>query len=262
MATHDMVIQRGEMARSSGPIEILGAIRESIKAGLDPKELYAIFREEAARTAAAEFNAAFAEFQSKCGPIIRNCTATVISKSGAAFGYRFADLSQIATTIAPLLTECGLSYSFDAKVTGANIEVSCKLRHINGHSETATITIPTESGAGMSPQQKVASAQTFAMRQALRMVLGLTTIDPDDDGASHVETKKDTINDEQARTINDMVIQCDNDKRWTSAEGRAAFFRTFTGKQTGGKVADILAAKYGDAVAALQKVLSRKAGAA
>jgi len=135
------------------------------------------------RAAASEFAGALAAFQGECPSIAKTSTANIPGASGGGFSYKYAELDQIVATIRPLLHRRGLSYSWDCKLDGQLLNCMCTLRHVNGHSVTATFTSPTESKAGMSPQQKVASALTFARRQSLVQVLGLTTCDPDTDAA-------------------------------------------------------------------------------
>ena len=128
------------------------------------REIATLVRQERADRAAHDFSAALATFQKDCPPILRASTAAIVSKSGARFGYRYAELDEIARTVGPMLHGNGFSYSWDSKVDGSTLSCTCTLRHKDGHSEHASFACPTESKAGMSEAQKVASALTFAKR--------------------------------------------------------------------------------------------------
>lgn len=159
------------------------------------------------RIAAQEFARALAEFQSACPPIRKTSTAKIVTKSGREYGYNYAELDEIARTANKLLKDYGLSYTWDSEFDTTNmLRCTCTLRHVNGHSIKATFQCPTESDAGMSAPQKVAAALTFARRQSLVQVLGLTSCDVDSDG-NDPEMNAETISVEQQRTVNDLIIE-------------------------------------------------------
>lgn len=118
--------------------------------------------------------------------------------------YTFAALDEIATTVNPILTECGLSYTWDSKVEGGTITCVCTVRHVLGHHEAATIQLPTDSASAMSSQQKVGAALTFARRLSLTQALGLTTTDDDIDGR---DTSGGTITEEQVHALVALATQ-------------------------------------------------------
>lgn len=139
-----------------------------------------------ARAAAKEFADAMAKFQAECPPISKTSTARIATKGGSAYEYRYAELDEIARTAGPRLHKNGLSYSWDSTISedGRRIRVVCTVAHTNGHKATASFEAPTASISGaMSAQQEVAAALTFGRRQSLIQALGLTTSDPDNDGA-------------------------------------------------------------------------------
>lgn len=156
------------------------------------EKIVALHERIADRLAAQEFADALAEFQSLCPLIPRNTVANITTRGGARFSYNFADLDTIVSTVREPLRRNGLSFSWDSKTEGGSITCVCTLRHVNGHKESASFSCPTETPAGMTEQQKVAAALTFARRQALVQVLGITTTEPDADGGNTVDTLTDT----------------------------------------------------------------------
>lgn len=161
-------------------------------------KLYTAEREHAARVA---FSRALAAFQAECPPVPRSSRAEIKTRTGASYGYAYADFEQVAETIGPHLRKHGLSYAFDSETTDNALRCVCTLRHVDGHCERAAFTLPTATASAMSAQQAVGAALTFAKRQSLVAVLGLTIGDPDPDGA----VDPTTITEDQAATILALV---------------------------------------------------------
>lgn len=188
------------------------------------------------RQAASEFAAALADFQRECPPIKRAASAKIATKGGAQFSYTYAPLDEIARTVGPLLHERGLSYTWDSDVKDRMLCAICTLRHVNGHSVTASFTAPTETSAGMSEQQKFAAALTFARRQSLVQVLGLTTTDEDTDAKP-----TERITEERAASLEALITEVEADR---------AKFLKYLGVSD---LAELLAADYAGAVRALEQ---------
>jgi hypothetical protein len=148
------------------------------------EKLLALKWEQEMRDARKEFNAELSNFQNEVPSIKKNSTAEVTTKSGGKYSYKYAKLDEIERTIKPLLIHRGFSYSWDSKLLDGNtIEMTCHLRHRNGHeiSSSATSIIP-DSIATMNAVQIPASVRTYLERGTLIQVLGLTTADDDTDG--------------------------------------------------------------------------------
>jgi hypothetical protein len=133
----------------------------------------------------------------------------------------------------------GLSYSWDCTVEGNQLTCICTLRHANGHKVEASFKGSTTTDAGMTEIQKNAAALTFARRQSLIQVLGLTTCDEDTDAQSD-SVQGPTITEAQQNTLNDLIIEVFADR---------AKFLKFCGVE---KLAEIQVKNYAAAVAALE----------
>jgi ERF superfamily len=160
-----------------------------------------------ARSAASEFNNALASFQAECPSIKKTSTAKITTRSGGDYGYKYAELDQIARVIRPIIQRHGMSYSWDSEMLGDKIVCTCTVRHLAGHSQSAKFVCPTDSSSAMSGQQKHAAALTYARRQSLIQVLGLTTTDDDTDAATQQK-----ITDEQAFNLEDMIADSGADR--------------------------------------------------
>lgn len=202
---HDRTALPAVQDQATGPAAIVGLLELAIEKGIPVEsleKLQAMYERASDRAAAAEFAQALAAFQQKCPPIAKNKTAKIVPNSGAAYSYTYAELDHIAKTIRPILTELGFSYTWDSQTEGELLTCACTLRHVNGHKVTAKFSAPVQSAAGMSAQQKHASALTYARRQSLIQVLGLTTCEPDLDGAN-----PEKITDEQANDLQALITE-------------------------------------------------------
>jgi hypothetical protein len=173
-------------------------------------KLLTLHQRVAAIEAAKEFAGALSRFQSSCPPISKSSTAKIVTKGGGSYSYKYAELDEIARTINPRLAAEGLSYSWDSVVAEKHITIVCTLRHINGHSVTASIVLPIDNPSAMNDQQKVKAALTFGQRCSLISVTGITTGDPDHDGAGGDTLKP--VSDDQALAITDGITESGIDK--------------------------------------------------
>lgn len=192
--------------------DVIALLRLAVERGVAVEaleKLVALQERYQDRQAQREFAAALADFQSQCPPIPKNSTATIVSEQkGTKFSYSYAELDTIAETVRPFLHALGLSYSWDSTVDSATINCTCTLRHRNGHSITARFAAPVDSAGRMSVTQRHASALSYARRQSLVQVLGLTTTEPDEDGAEDVGT----ITDEQQATLAALMEEVGADR--------------------------------------------------
>lgn len=134
------------------------------------------------KNAEMAFNRAFQDFQSQCPPVSKNRTAKIPSKgdSTKTWGYDFADLNHIAAVVKPHLKRNGFSFTFDTDGAGA---FRCHLHHVDGHSRTASVTLPAYKAAQINDLQSEGVRNSYGRRYALLSVLGITTGDEDADGA-------------------------------------------------------------------------------
>lgn len=137
-----------------------------------------------ARKAKEAFNQAFTEFQSIAPDLVKNKQVSFDHREGTGkTEYRYQELGDIAKHIRAALAKTGLSYSWEQKEEGKVITVWCTISHVGGHekkSEPLTGEYDT-SGKKNNIQQK-ASTITYLRRYTLTGALGLSTMDPDNDG--------------------------------------------------------------------------------
>lgn len=220
-------------------------LQQAVQAGTSPESLEKLLdlqERVLSRNAQAAFTAALAQFQARC-PAIQKLKE-VKDRSGRLM-YRFAPLEDIVAQIRGLLAELGLSFSFDSDTDGAGgTTVTCTIRHAAGHAERCKVAVPATSGHNTNASQNMGIQLTYGKRYALIGALGITTADEDADGA--VQESLATITADQAATIQSLIEEVGADL--------AGFLRYMRA----GTVAEIPAASYGRAVAALEQKRKRK----
>lgn len=197
------------------------------------------------RQAAIAIQDAHSEFQAACPPIRHNERAQVKMDGGGSYSYTYASLDAIASTVRPYLNEHGLSYTWDSQVNGDVVTATCYLRHVNGGERTATFSAPMDTRAKMSGPQRAAAALTYAKRQSLIQVLGITTADSDTDAALP-QTTDDPITPKQVERVQEMAEKAGDEVtasvlKWAKVD----------------RIEDIPASKYGDVVVALHRALEQ-----
>jgi hypothetical protein len=180
----------------------------AIEKGIDVaslEKLQAMYERSQDRAAAQEFAEAMALFKSQCGPIPRNSVAKVTGRNGQQFSYHYAKLSDISRVIDPVLGRNGFSYSWDSVAHDRNLNVTCTVRHANGHSVASTFQVPTEASGGMNAQQAMGSALEYARRYSLTSALGISTGDDDDAVGASAAPNQGPVSAEQAEALLDAA---------------------------------------------------------
>ncbi len=135
-----------------------------------------------AQKAKEAFYAALVNFQKIVPVLEKRNVVDFKGKSGGEVRYAYASLSDIKAQIQEGLSDCGLSYRWEFADNTGNIDVTCIVTHILGHSEKTTMTAPADSSGSKNPVQERASTITYLQRYTLIGALGLTTANQDDDG--------------------------------------------------------------------------------
>lgn len=202
-----------QSANGGGSPSIQQLLHLAIEKGADVgalEKLVGLHERMMDREAAHEFARALAAFQAECPPIGKSKEAAIATKSGGSYKYTYAPLEEIVRTVKPLLIKHGFSYGWDSSVAAGALTCVATLRHINGHSTSASFTLPIDNPSAMSPQQKVGAALTFAQRKTLESVLGLNTTEDDTDGVAR-EIDPTPISDGQLEQLEDLIADAEID---------------------------------------------------
>lgn len=247
MATE--IVQRGGGAIApAGEHNVMDLLHHAIESGapVDALERLVALKERVDReNARRAFFEALRRAQDEMPEIPKRHQASIVTKSGAAFSYRYAALEDITRVVRPVLARHGLSYAWDVTQAEGALIVTCVLRHVDGHEERASFPVPVDSGARMSAAQANGAALTYGRRQSLIAVLGLTTADDDVDGAD-VGAPSDRITRQQAADLDALIDEVGADRQkflaWAGVE----------------RIEDLPADRYATAV----RMLERKRGGA
>lgn len=145
------------------------------------EKLFAFHQKVEADRAKKEFDQAFAAFKSEAIKIVKNVTY----KDGPLKGKKHADLFGIVDAVTPALSKHGLSMSWKlTKDEPQWIEVTCILRHEQGHSESVSMGAGPDMGPARNAIQARGAAKTYLERYTATAILGMAAEGQDTDGQS------------------------------------------------------------------------------
>lgn len=143
------------------------------------ERMMAMQKEHNAALAEQAYNAAFSAFKAEAVRIVKAKEVT----AGPLNGKSYAELFNVVDAVTPALSKHGLSTSW--KITKDEpqwIEVTCTLKHIDGHSEAVSMGGPPDSGGAKNKIQERASTVSYLQRYTLKAVCGVAEGGQDDDG--------------------------------------------------------------------------------
>lgn len=233
-----------DLASAQSPALIL--IRDAMASDVAPEKLRALLEVKQAweaDEARKAFSRAITEFQKH---------APIVEKGDDANGKKYAALDRIWRTVRPLLTDLGLSVTWqvsEMRDNGTNCHLEGMLRHRDGHGEKLSFDLPIPdaimSSSGRAVQNKaqvMGSANTYAKRYALCAALGIVTGE-DSDGTA----PDPFIGDEDAKAVATLLDACrgladfDEKKFWQWAAMRCGVPVTSPANITVSALPDVLA---------------------
>lgn len=215
----------------------LDLIRQAVDSGADIDKLEKLLqleREWKADKAREAYVEAMNDFRAEAIQVVR-------TKEG--HNYKYAPLSEVLAIAVPKLAQHGLSHRWETK-QGENggIEVTCIVTHSLGHSERTSLMAAPDTSGSKNAVQAIGSTVTYLERYTFMAATGLASGDQDDDGLG---ASADTIPDEQAATIKDLLEQSKADVpkflAWLSVDS----------------VEEIPAKRYGECVNKLKRKLAK-----
>ncbi|WP_232469573.1 ERF family protein [Burkholderia ubonensis] len=133
-----------------------------------------------AKLAKRSFDAAFAAFKAEAVVIVKGKDV----KDGPLKGKKYAELHDVVNAVTPALSKHGLSSAWRLTRDEKDwMEVTCYLRHVDGHEESVSMGGPPDMGGAKNAIQARASTKTYLERYTLKAITGLSEQDDDDDGA-------------------------------------------------------------------------------
>lgn len=144
------------------------------------RELLQMQREIMADQAKGEFNREFALAYAKMPVVPKD--GIVADKNGKKI-YNFARYEDMDAFVRPIETEHGFARTFsESNIQGQGRTIVGVLLHRTGHSMTATITLPPNTGPLRNDLQAAGGTITFARRYLTEMLWNMVRVGTDKDG--------------------------------------------------------------------------------
>lgn len=126
------------------------------------------------------FDAAFAAFKADGVKILKSRERN----DGNMKGTRYAELNDFVKALSPALAAHGLTSLWKLTKDERDwIEVTCYLRHVDGHEESVSMGGAPDTGTGRNAMQARASSVTYLERYTFKAVTGTSESNDDDDGS-------------------------------------------------------------------------------
>lgn len=171
--------QRTALAMTT-PADLLRIAVES-NADLDKLERLILLQDKReAKEAKRAYDMAFSAFKAEAVMILKGRKVT----DGPLRGKSYAELHDVVNAVTPALSKHGLSSSWKLTMDEKDwMQVTCYLRHVNGHEESVSMGGPPDAGGAKNAIQARASTKTYLERYTLKAITGLSEQEDDDDGA-------------------------------------------------------------------------------
>lgn len=122
-------------------------------------------------------------------------------KENKQYSSRYVSLANMVNTVNAALSVHGLSARWDADQSG-QIKVTCTLSHVQGHSESVSLSGPPDTSGAKNNLQQIKSTLTYLKLATFELVTGVASeegnLDDDGNGASSgydISEWRDAISD-------------------------------------------------------------------
>lgn len=140
------------------------------------------------REAKRAFTAAFARLSKDLPRVKKNGTISLgKDKAGVAMEVAFAKWEDMDKIIRPFMAREGFTLSFDSAARpgdGGGLIVTGTLEHGDGHTRTASMPLPLDTGPGRNNLQAMGSTLSYGKRYCAEMLLNIVREGQDDDARS------------------------------------------------------------------------------
>jgi hypothetical protein len=144
------------------------------------------------------YNAAFSAFKAEAVRIVKNREVT----DGPLRGKAYAELHSVVDALTPALSRHGLSASWKlTKDEPQWMEVTCFLRHVDGHEESVSMGGPPDAGGAKNAIQARASTKSYLERYTLKAICGVAEGGDDDNGAGGARGDAHAADDKDAEAL-------------------------------------------------------------
>jgi hypothetical protein len=126
-------------------------------------------------------------------------------KDNTQYKSKYTSIGHLIEVVSPLLGKHGLSHKWDIVQEGDIIKVTCVSTHSLGHSESVSMSAPSDKSGAKNPIQQIKSTRTYLQAATFESLFGLASTDSnvDDDGNGYGNVV--TIDEKQQSQIIDMI---------------------------------------------------------
>ncbi|UEP31581.1 ERF family protein [Burkholderia sp. B21-007] len=167
-----------------------------------------------AKQAKQAYDVAFAAFKAEAVVILKGKDVS----DGPLKGKKYAELHDVVNAVTPALSKHGLSSSW--KLTRDEkdwMEITCYLRHVNGHEESVSMGGPPDSGGAKNAIQARASTKTYLERYTLKAITGLSEQNDDKDGNPPSGVDQQVLVDQFIAQVRDAKSETEVRQIWAVA---------------------------------------------
>lgn len=158
-----------------------------------------------ANEARKSYHVAMAQFKTEAIEILKDAKVDYATKTGGRVKYNHATLSNIISTVTPLLSKYGLSISWKPLQSPGNITITTMVTHVLGHREEFALTGPADDSGGKNSIQAIGSTASYLERYGTLAALGLATANQDDDGQAAGQAVE-YITDAERSELTDLAV--------------------------------------------------------
>lgn len=169
-----------KLSAAKSPEEMISMAIEKNVSVETMERLLEMMKEVNAIRSKAAFTKDMANLQKEM-PTVKK-TEGVFAKAGDTTArYKFAPLDMIVPQVKQTIADNNFIYSFQTKDDGKMLTNTCKVTHIDGHTEENSFAVPIGSESYMSEVQKYGARDTFAKRYAFQNAFGIVVEGEDRD---------------------------------------------------------------------------------
>ncbi len=171
------VVERTDVAHRVSPLEML---QQAVDRGLDPetiRQLMDLSDRHAATQARMAYTQALVDLKRDLPTVLGRDKTVDFASSKGRVHYTHTSLAAVMDAVTEPLTRHGFTLAWSPATDGPLVRVTCTLTHARGHSESATLSSPSDTSGSKSPAQAIASTITLLQRYSALAILGIATAD-------------------------------------------------------------------------------------
>lgn len=201
MSSTEIIVQEAQSQSAAAAHSILTAVErlvENPNVNMEALERMMDMQERILnRNAQVAFNGAMAQMQSELPSI---------AERAKGHNNKYATYEDINDVVKPIMQKFGFAMSFKVEFIKEGVSISGVLMHKEGHRETSTLILPSDTAGGKNAVQAVGSSISYGKRYVMSAMLNITTRGEDDDG--YAAAPVSTVTDVQAGQLQALLAQC------------------------------------------------------